>query len=85
LKRSTEPILATHAGRLPTPPDLSSEAPDFAARLRAVVVDGVRGQAEIGIDVVNDGELSRGNWRVYAAGRLSGFEPQRMDARSRGH
>ncbi|MBX5490980.1 MAG: cobalamin-independent methionine synthase II family protein [Chloroflexi bacterium] len=79
MKRSTDRILTTHVGSLPVPPDLDPTAPDYEARLRATVAELVRKQAEIGIDVVSDGEASKGNWLVYAASRLGGFEPRRVD------
>jgi len=81
VKRSTERILTTHVGSLPVPPDLDPTAPDYEARLRATVADLVRRQAATGIDIVSDGEASKGNWLVYAGGRLGGFEPRRVEAR----
>ncbi len=42
MKRSADRILTTHVGSLPTPRDLSSEAPDYNARLRSAVADAVR-------------------------------------------
>ncbi len=80
MKRSTDRILTTHVGCLPVPPDLDPEAPDYAERLRAAVAELVRAQAAIGVDVVDDGEASKGNWLVYAASRLGGFEPRRVPA-----
>jgi 5-methyltetrahydropteroyltriglutamate--homocysteine methyltransferase len=80
VQRSTERILTTHVGSLPVPPDLDPAAPDYETRLRATVAELVRKQAAIGIDVVSDGAASKGNWLVYAAGRLGGFEPRRVDA-----
>jgi 5-methyltetrahydropteroyltriglutamate--homocysteine methyltransferase len=67
-------------GSLPAPLDLSPDADDYPARLRAGVADVVRQQVDLGLDVVNDGELSKGNWLIYAAQRLNGFEPRRVDA-----
>jgi 5-methyltetrahydropteroyltriglutamate--homocysteine methyltransferase len=74
VKRSTERILTTHVGSLPVPPGLTDDA------LRPAVADVVRKQAECGIDVLNDGELSKGNWLAYAASRLAGFEARRIAA-----
>ncbi len=74
MKRSTDRILTTHVGSLPVPPDLTEDT------LRDAVADVVRKQADIGIDVVNDGELGKGNWLAYAASRLGGFEAQRVPA-----
>jgi 5-methyltetrahydropteroyltriglutamate--homocysteine methyltransferase len=67
MRRSTERILVSHAGTTPRPKD----TPDLAAAVKAVV----RKQAEVGIDVVNDGELSKTNFTNYVRDRLSGIEP----------
>lgn len=75
-------ILTTHVGSLPPPRDLAPDDADYPAQLEAAVSDVVRRQAEIGIDVVNDGELSKGNWLVYAASRLGGFEARQVPASS---
>jgi 5-methyltetrahydropteroyltriglutamate--homocysteine methyltransferase len=67
LKRSSERILTTHVGSLPVPDGLTEVG------LASTVTDIVKKQAEIGVDVVNDGELSKGNWMAYEAARLGGF------------
>lgn len=85
MKRSTERILTTHTGSLPRPDDLvtmlyakdSGEPQDqavFAARVRAAVVEVVRKQIESGVDIVNDGEVSKVGYSTYVKDRLSGFE-----------
>ena len=78
MKRSHERILTTHAGSLPRPDDLlemtRGDAP-HAARVRAAVADVVRAQAEHGIDVVDDGEMSKPSFVTYVTERLAGFEP----------
>ncbi len=74
MKRSTERILTTHVGSLPVPPDLTEDA------LEPAVADVVKKQADIGVDVINDGELSKGNWLAYAAARLGGFEARQVPA-----
>ncbi|HWO73001.1 MAG TPA: cobalamin-independent methionine synthase II family protein [Dehalococcoidia bacterium] len=82
--RSTDRILTTHTGSLPRPPDLvemlqarmRGEPVDeqaFAARVREAVAEIVRLQVEAGIDVVNDGELSKPAFNTYVAARLDGF------------
>src|SRR5467141_96733 len=97
MKTSQDRILTTHVGRLPRPPELKEllvrkdqgEAYDTAAldRLtRQAVADIVRRQAETGIDIVNDGEMSKPGYSTYVADRLSGFaghEPAqpRLDTR----
>jgi 5-methyltetrahydropteroyltriglutamate--homocysteine methyltransferase len=84
MKRSTERILVTHAGTLPRPTDLTEmlaaknegKAYDheaYSQRVRSAVAQGVRQQADCGIDIVNDGELGKANFSRYTRERLSGF------------
>jgi 5-methyltetrahydropteroyltriglutamate--homocysteine methyltransferase len=94
MKRSDGRILTSHAGSLPRPeallevnrPKLAGEAYDekvYAERLSAAVEEVCRKQAELGIDVINDGEFGKasfgvidyGAWSSYAWARLSGWEP----------
>jgi 5-methyltetrahydropteroyltriglutamate--homocysteine methyltransferase len=83
--RSTDRILATHAGSLPRPDDLRQlvaakargEPYDEAAlerRLPEAVAEVVRRQVACGIDSVNDGELGKVNFTDYVRGRIAGFE-----------
>jgi 5-methyltetrahydropteroyltriglutamate--homocysteine methyltransferase len=85
MKRSTDRILATHAGALPRPDDLKDmvfakargETYDpnvLARRLRESVAEVVRHQVECGMDFVNDGEISKTNFTNYCRERLTGFE-----------
>jgi len=82
---STERILVTHAGSLPRPADLramvvaksAGEPYDAAAldrRLTEAVAETVRQQIASGIDIVNDGELSKFNFTDYVRGRIAGYE-----------
>jgi 5-methyltetrahydropteroyltriglutamate--homocysteine methyltransferase len=84
MKTSQDRILTTHVGSLPRPPELKellvrkdqSQPYDKAAldRLtRQAVFDIVRRQAQTGIDIVNDGEMSKPGYSTYVADRLSGF------------
>jgi 5-methyltetrahydropteroyltriglutamate--homocysteine methyltransferase len=84
MKRSSERILTTHTGSLPRPDDLadmlfakeSGELGDraaFDARVRSAVAEAVRKQAEIGVDIVNDGEMGKIGYSTYVKDRLSGF------------
>jgi 5-methyltetrahydropteroyltriglutamate--homocysteine methyltransferase len=94
MKRSNRRILTSHVGSLPRPDALieinrakfageAYDASTYATRLSAAVAEVCRKQAEIGIDVVNDGEYGKttsgaidyGAWSSYAWGRLSGWEP----------
>ena len=78
-------ILTTHVGSLIRPAELTAfllkqqngEAIDTAAYeecLRTSVADVVRKQAEIGIDIISDGEFGKNiSWSRYVLERLSGF------------
>lgn len=79
MKRSTDRILTTFVGSLIRPPALRElldkrDTPEFADTLRASVADVVRKQADAGLDVVSDGELSKSNWAGYILDRVTGFE-----------
>jgi 5-methyltetrahydropteroyltriglutamate--homocysteine methyltransferase len=82
--RSTERFLTTHTGSLPRPDDLVRvmyakeegvpvERPALAARVRNAVADMVRRQRDAGIDIVNDGEMSKPSYATYVKDRLAGF------------
>jgi 5-methyltetrahydropteroyltriglutamate--homocysteine methyltransferase len=85
MKRSIDAIVTTHTGSLPRPDDLvdllyapeNDDAFDPAAlnaRVRCAVAESVRQQIETGIDVVNDGEMSKVSYSTYVHARLSGFD-----------
>src|SRR5919204_2543729 len=85
MKRSTDRILTTHTGSLPRPDDLvdllyaqeSGEHVDLTAlneRVRSAVAESVRQQTEAGIEVVNDGEMSKVSYSTYVNSRITGFE-----------
>jgi 5-methyltetrahydropteroyltriglutamate--homocysteine methyltransferase len=91
---STDRILTTHAGSLPRPADLREmvvartrgEAYDAAAldrRLNSAVAEVVRQQIESGLDIVNDGELSKFNFTDYVRERIAGHEPRPSSGRRR--
>jgi 5-methyltetrahydropteroyltriglutamate--homocysteine methyltransferase len=91
MHRSTDRILTTHTGSLHRPPDLeelfrkklAGEPYDeraFAARLRSAVAEIVQKQANIGIDVVDDGEFSKVDFFSYAKYRLDGIEARPVPA-----
>lgn len=81
---SQDRILTTHVGSLPRPEALlavmqakaKGEPYDEAAlvdTLRDAVRDIVAKQAEVGIDIVSDGEFSKPSYATYVSERLSGF------------
>jgi 5-methyltetrahydropteroyltriglutamate--homocysteine methyltransferase len=84
MKRSTERFLTTHTGSLPRPEDLIRamyakeegvpvDAAALERRVAAAVEEVVRKQAEAGVDVVNDGEMSKPSYATYIKDRLAGF------------
>jgi len=76
--RSDTQILTTHVGALPPPVDVWGNDSITEAELRNAVREVVRQQNAAGIDIVNEGELTKGgNWVSYVNGRLGGFEPAR--------
>ena len=84
MKRSTSRFLTTHTGSLPRPDDLVRmmfakeegvpiDGAALAHRIRAAVGDAVRKQAEAGIAIINDGEMSKPSYATYVKDRLHGF------------
>ena len=84
MKRSTERFLTTHTGSLPRPEDLIRmmyareegvpvDPAALSERVASAVEEVVRKQAEAGVDVVNDGEMSKPSYATYIKDRLSGF------------
>ena len=82
--RSTERFLTTHTGSLPRFPELVRvmyakeegvpvDPTALAQQVRAAVAKVVRKQTEAGIDVVNDGEMSKPSYATYVKDRLDGF------------
>ena len=83
MRRSSEKILTTHVGALPGDEDAwTGKASD--ARLREAVGDVVGHQIRCGIDIVNEGELTKGgNWVGFINDRMTGFEPRELGSMSR--
>jgi len=72
MRRSTERILTTHVGSLPYLPDTDLEdQPGLRRAVRGVVAK----QREIGLDIINEGEYTKGgDWLSFVESRFSGFE-----------
>ena len=86
MQRNTDRILTTHTGSLPRPAEMvdllrrrdRGETVDdatFEAAAGRAVAETVARQVAIGIDVVNDGEMSKSSYATYIQARLSGFGP----------
>jgi 5-methyltetrahydropteroyltriglutamate--homocysteine methyltransferase len=94
MRASTDHILTSHVGSLPRPDELiaanrtreTGETIDegaFRATLSGAVMDAVRRQQQLGIDVPGDGEFGKamgqsvnyGSWWRYSWQRLAGIEP----------
>lgn len=84
MKRSSDRFLTTHTGSLPRPEDLIRSmyakeegvpvaAPALAQRIASAVDEVVRKQAEAGVDIVDDGEMSKPSYATYIKDRLDGF------------
>ena len=85
MKRSSDRILTTHVGSLPRPDELLEiafakdrhedyDAATLEVRVRAAVATIVDRQVGAGVDVVNDGEMSKINYATYVKERVTGFE-----------
>jgi 5-methyltetrahydropteroyltriglutamate--homocysteine methyltransferase len=84
MKRSTDRFLTTHTGSLPRPESLirtmfakEEGVPVDADALRDRIGDAVGfvvgKQAEAGIDIIDDGEMSKPSYATYIKDRLAGF------------
>jgi 5-methyltetrahydropteroyltriglutamate--homocysteine methyltransferase len=84
MHRSSERFLTTHTGSLPRPNDLIRmmyakeegvpiDPVALAARVKAAVAEVVDKQIAAGVDLVNDGELSKPSYATYIKDRLNGF------------
>ena len=86
MKTSTNRILTTHVGSLIRPQALQDimrakqggqqfDQAAYEKCLKDSVAEVVRRQAEIGVDVVSDGEFGKAiSWNQYVVERLSGFK-----------
>ena len=99
MKTSQDRILTTHVGSLPRPPELRQllvakdkgepyDRAELERQTRYAVLAIVRRQAATGVDIVNDGEMSKPGYSTYVADRLSGFaghEPAKPRLDTRDH
>jgi 5-methyltetrahydropteroyltriglutamate--homocysteine methyltransferase len=94
MRYSRDRILTSHAGSLPRPTALieansarqaggNVDEAQYQEQLKAAVVDVVRRQKELGVDVPGDGEYGKamghrvnyGAWWHYSFQRLGGLDP----------
>ncbi len=69
MQRSEKRILTTHVGSLPGRGEAGHETADIAA-IRHIIA----AQREAGLDIVNEGEFTKGgDWLSFIDGRLGGF------------
>ena len=84
MQRSLDRFLTTHTGSLPRPDDLIRmmyakeegvpvDPEALSARVRAAVAEVVKKQTDAGVDLVNDGEMSKPSYATYVKDRLAGF------------
>ena len=84
LKTSSDRILTTHVGSIPRPEAIREllqqrldgkhiDESELSKRVEEAVGDVVKRQAEAGIDVVSDGEMSKTSFIAYTDDRLTGF------------
>jgi len=84
VQRNRDRFLTTHTGSLPRPDDLIRmmyakeegvpiDPAALAARVKAAVAEIVKKQADAGVDLINDGEMSKPSYATYIKDRLEGF------------
>jgi 5-methyltetrahydropteroyltriglutamate--homocysteine methyltransferase len=80
-------ILTTHTGSLPRPTELvdlwapllasgQNESPVLERSIQSAIESVVAQQRDVGLDVINDGEMSKVSYATYIKERLSGFGGQ---------
>ena len=84
MPHSVDRFLTTHTGSLPRPDDLIQmmyakeegkpvDREALTLRIRSSVGEVVGKQRKAGLDIVNDGEMSKPSYATYVKDRLSGF------------
>jgi 5-methyltetrahydropteroyltriglutamate--homocysteine methyltransferase len=85
MKTGTDRILTTHVGSLPRPPDLLKlikakvagqphDEKELDAEIKKAIDQCVKRQADIGLDVISDGEMSKPSFLTYIVERLGGVQ-----------
>jgi 5-methyltetrahydropteroyltriglutamate--homocysteine methyltransferase len=89
--RDPDGILTTHTGSLPRPDDLVRmmwakgdgipvDEGALARRVAAAVHEVVERQVDAGVDIVNDGEMSKPSYATYVKDRLDGFGGEAVES-----
>jgi len=74
-------IQTTHVGSLPGPPDFDPVGSDSEHDLRRSVEWVVERQRAVGLDIINEGELTKGgDWLAFMDRRLGGFDERPLPA-----
>jgi 5-methyltetrahydropteroyltriglutamate--homocysteine methyltransferase len=74
-------ILTTHVGSLPAPPNFNPMTLHDEEALRSAVHWIVDEQRAVGLDIINEGELTKGgDWLSFVDARLGGFEERPIPA-----
>lgn len=87
MKKSDNRILTTHTGSLVRTPELvelmirdrlgeTVDRADYERALKEGVREVVKKQADIGVDIIDDGEYGKANWITYLSERIGGMEPE---------
>src|SRR5262249_50712119 len=96
VKCRTERMLVSHVGSLVRPMSIRNilwardhgkpyDEIEYEKTLREEVAGVVRKQAEVGVDVVSDGEFGKAGWIRYVAERLGGFAHRQIRPEDREH
>jgi 5-methyltetrahydropteroyltriglutamate--homocysteine methyltransferase len=96
MKTSQDRILTTHVGSLPRSDAVlqlleerenrrAVDARQFDREIRRTVLDIVKRQVDVGIDVVSDGETSKISYATYVRDRLTGFSDEGSTEGSKPH
>ena len=87
MQRSTDRIITTHCGSLARPRPLLEvmrerehgrpyDVERFESLVSEAVDDTIRHQSDVGLDVVNDGEMSKASFFTYVVERLDGYSAE---------
>ena len=85
MKLSQDRILTTHVGSLPRSEAVTegvfaqengelTDVEGFKATISDAVMEVVRRQVDVGVDVVSDGEMSKISYATYIKDRITGFD-----------